>query len=223
MKVLSRAESWTIGDLAGKVGVPTHVLRHWESLGLLEPQARCLGLPAVRARRPRPRRRDPAQQGRRHDPRADRGAPRQRRRRRHEVLTAHLKDIEDRMQALERSRAMTEHALACRAHDVAACPRFASTVADLVEGRLATLPRHDASGARSTTDRDDGRGPREVGGLRIAERRGPPRRLRSSGNRSASAKVRTGQPGGAAPAPPVGPATPAPEPTSPMRTDWLTC
>jgi MerR family copper efflux transcriptional regulator len=146
MKVLSRAESWTIGDLAGKVGVPTHVLRHWESLGLLEPQRDASGyrrygrddlVRVVAIQRNKAAGMTLEQIG----VLLDSGAAG-----RHEVLTAHLKDIEDRMQALERSRAMTEHALACRAHDVAACPRFASTVADLVEGRLATLPRHDASG-----------------------------------------------------------------------------
>ncbi|MEO3781789.1 MerR family transcriptional regulator [Actinocorallia sp. B10E7] len=28
----------TIGELAGRFGLPTHVLRHWESIGLLAPE-----------------------------------------------------------------------------------------------------------------------------------------------------------------------------------------
>ena len=29
-------DNWSISDLAGRFGLPTHVLRHWESIGLLE-------------------------------------------------------------------------------------------------------------------------------------------------------------------------------------------
>ena len=43
-----------------------------------------------------------------------------------------------RIRLLERSREMTEHALRCRAHDIAACPRFAAHVADLTQGRAPT-------------------------------------------------------------------------------------
>lgn len=46
---------------------------------------------------------------------------------RHEVLEGHLRDIGERMLALERSHEMTEHALRCRAHDITACPRFEVT------------------------------------------------------------------------------------------------
>ena len=128
-------DNWSISDLAGRFGLPTHVLRHWESLGLLEP------------------RRDPSGYRRYgHDDLVriaviqrnklagmsldqirvllDAGA-----RDRHEVLEGHLRDLEERRVALERSREMTEHALRCRAHDITACPRFTAAVADLVEGR----------------------------------------------------------------------------------------
>ena len=39
---------------------------------------------------------------------------------RHDVLTAHLVDLDERAASIERSRAVTEHALRCRAHDIAA-------------------------------------------------------------------------------------------------------
>ncbi len=146
MKVSTATESWTIGDLAGKVGLPTHVLRHWESLGLLDPQRDASGyrrygrddlVRVIAIQRNKVAGMTLEQIG----ALLDGGSAG-----RHEVLTAHLADIEERMRALERSRAMTEHALACRAHDIAACPRFAATVADLVEGRISALPKHDASG-----------------------------------------------------------------------------
>ena len=55
---------------------------------------------------------------------------------RQEILEAHLRDLAERAVAIERSRHMTEHALRCEAHDVTACPRFASYVADITQGRL---------------------------------------------------------------------------------------
>ncbi|TWH30515.1 MerR family DNA-binding protein [Isoptericola variabilis] len=53
---------------------------------------------------------------------------------RREVLTAHLAELDRRQAEMERSRHMTEHALACRAHDIATCPNFRAHVADLVDG-----------------------------------------------------------------------------------------
>ena len=42
---------------------------------------------------------------------------------------------------MRRSREMTEHALRCRAHDIATCPRFSAIVEDLVSGERAAFPR----------------------------------------------------------------------------------
>ena len=133
MKVMT--DDWSISDLAGRFDLPTHVLRHWESIGLLEPRRDASGyrryghdelvriaiiqrnklagmsLEQIRVL-------------------LDAGA-----RDRREVLEGHLRDLQDRMLALERSREMTEHALRCRAHDITACPRFVAAVDDLVEGR----------------------------------------------------------------------------------------
>lgn len=132
----STDDNWSISDLASRFDLPTHVLRHWESLGLLAP------------------RRDAS--GYRRYGRKDlfRVAIIQRNKlagmtleqigilldaesaRRHEVLEAHLRDLDERLLALQRSREMTEHALRCRSHDIATCPRFSAAVEDLVEGRL---------------------------------------------------------------------------------------
>src|SRR3954451_20662132 len=131
---------WSIGEVAERFGLETHVLRHWEDVGLLAPA------------------RDPA--GRRRDSRddvvrvatvirskaagmsldqilvlLDAGAPE-----RHQVLEAHITDLDRRMEEMRGSRAMTEHALRCRAHDIATCPRFSAIVEDLVTGVRVGFP-----------------------------------------------------------------------------------
>ena len=122
----------SIGEIAARVGLETHVLRHWEDVGLLRPQ------------------RDGA--GRRRYSLDDlvRIAVIQRSKAagmtleqvqvlldaeavdRHRVLEAHIADLDRRMEEMRRSRAMTEHALRCRAHDIATCPRFKAAVEDMV-------------------------------------------------------------------------------------------
>jgi MerR family copper efflux transcriptional regulator len=57
----------------------------------------------------------------------DAGAPE-----RHAVLQAHLDDLDRRMEQMRISREMTEHAYRCQAHDIGACPRFQSHLADLM-------------------------------------------------------------------------------------------
>lgn len=127
--------TWSISDLAGRFDLPTHVLRHWEDLGLLQPRRDASGYrrygheDLVRVaviQRNKLAGMTLEQIGVLLDADA---------RDRHEVLEAHLRDLEERSIALERSREMTEHALRCRAHDITACPRFAAAVEDLVEGR----------------------------------------------------------------------------------------
>ena len=140
MKSSPAALDWSIGDTAARFGLETHVLRHWEDMGLLRPA------------------RDPA--GRRRYSRddvvrvatvvrskaagmsleqiqvlLDADAPG-----RHEVLEAHIADLDRRMEDMVRSRAMTEHALRCRAHDIAACPRFSAILEDLVSGERGSFP-----------------------------------------------------------------------------------
>ena len=59
---------------------------------------------------------------------------------RHQVLEAHIADLDRRMEEMVRSRAMTEHALRCRAHDIATCPRFREILEDLLSGEAGTFP-----------------------------------------------------------------------------------
>jgi MerR family transcriptional regulator, copper efflux regulator len=53
---------------------------------------------------------------------------------RHAILETHLAELDARMRELERAREMTAHAFECDQHDIATCPNFVATVADLLEG-----------------------------------------------------------------------------------------
>lgn len=128
----SAESSWSVGEVAARFDAPTNVLRHWESVGLLRPA------------------RDSA--GRRRYAQDDvvRIAVIQRSKAagmsleqiavllddgsagRHEVLQQHLDDLDRRMEEMRRSRDMTEHAMRCRAHDIATCPRFRASVDDVL-------------------------------------------------------------------------------------------
>ncbi len=129
-----KSTRWSIGDVAERFGLPTNVLRHWETMGLVEPErdsggrrryaeedvtrvavivrskAAGMSLDQIRAML------DP-------DPWS-----------RHQVLEEHLADLDRRMAEMRASREMTLHALRCRAHDITNCPRFNAHVEDLLAG-----------------------------------------------------------------------------------------
>ena len=130
----SSAESWTIGELAARFDLATHVLRHWEDVGLLTPARDSAGRrrygrdELVRVAvilRSKHAGMTLDQIGVLLDADA---------RDRHVVLQGHLDDLAARMQEMEHSRAMTQHALECRAHDVATCPHFQKGVKDMLSG-----------------------------------------------------------------------------------------
>lgn len=123
---------WSVGEVAERVGLPTNVLRHWESVGLLRPE------------------RDRAGRRRYGEEEIVRIAVVQRskaagmtleqigillddgRSGRHEVLFAHLADLDQRMEEMRLSKEMTEHAVRCTAHDITTCPRFRAGVEDVL-------------------------------------------------------------------------------------------
>ncbi|MDR7381648.1 MerR family transcriptional regulator [Promicromonospora iranensis] len=131
---------WSVGDLAARFGLETHVLRHWEAMGLLSPtrdgagrrrygtddafrvatiirsKAAGMSLEQIRVL-------------------LDGGAYD-----RHVILEAHIADLEQRMAEMELSREMTRHALECRAHDITACPNFRAHVQDIVDGKVGQGP-----------------------------------------------------------------------------------
>jgi MerR family copper efflux transcriptional regulator len=128
----SSSHPWSVGEVASRVDLPTNVLRHWESVGLLRPA------------------RDQAGRRRYGEEEIVRIAVIQRskasgmtldqiaillddgRSGRHEVLFAHLEDLDRRMEEMRRSREMTEHAVRCTAHDITTCPRFRAGVDDVL-------------------------------------------------------------------------------------------
>lgn len=127
-----KSTSWSVGDVATRFDLPTNVLRHWETVGLLEPE------------------RDAAGRRRYHRDDIVRVATIVRSkaagmsldqiavlldaeaRDRHKVLLAHIADLDRRMEEMRISRSMTQHAYDCKAHDIAACPGFRKQVADLL-------------------------------------------------------------------------------------------
>jgi DNA-binding transcriptional MerR regulator len=142
MKARANSGQWTIGELAARFDLPTNVLRHWETLGLLAPERDSSGYRRY-GREDLVRvavvlRNQAAGMSLEQIAVLLDGEARGR----HEVLEAHLRDLDERARSIERSRAMTEHALRCRAHDIAACPRFAGFVDDLVEGRAPDILVH---------------------------------------------------------------------------------
>lgn len=121
-----------MGDIAARFDLPTNVLRHWESVGLLRPARDTAGRrrygqdDVVRVaviQRSKAAGMSLEQIGVLLD---DSSAGR------HQVLQEHLDDLDRRMEEMRRSREMTEHAMGCRAHDIATCPRFRAGVDDVL-------------------------------------------------------------------------------------------
>ena len=130
---------FSVGEVAERFSLPTNVLRHWESVGLLSP-----------ARDSSDRRRYSRDDAVRvavilrskaagmsldqiaHLLERDMAG-------RHRVLQTHIDDLDRRMEEMRRSKAMAEHALRCSAHDISTCPRFRAELSDLLaefpEGR----------------------------------------------------------------------------------------
>ena len=136
----SRIEmDWSIGDAAGRFGVETHVLRHWEDVGLLRPDRDGAG-------RRRYARDDVVRiaviirskaAGMSLDQIGvllDSDAPD-----RHRILQEHIADLDRRMAEMRQAREMAEHSYACRAHDIATCPGFRKHVDDLVSGATTSF------------------------------------------------------------------------------------
>ena len=126
---------YSIGELADRFGLATHVLRHWEDMGLLTPARR------VASRRV---------YGPAHVTRVaeillgkDAGfsleqlrelftAPDRKQRR--EVLRSQLTQVRERIARLTLSQTLLEHGLRCRHQDYQACPHFQAMVLARVDG-----------------------------------------------------------------------------------------
>lgn len=136
LNVDMKSSPMTIGQVADHFGLPTHVLRHWESVGLLSP-ARAGGgqrryteddlfrvASIVRAKQaglPLPDIRAflTAQ-----DPAA-----------RKDVLRRNHRALEERMAALRSALDLLEAGLNCAHREIAACPNYRAHLTRLVRGR----------------------------------------------------------------------------------------
>jgi MerR family copper efflux transcriptional regulator len=166
MKASVARRSLTVGETAARFGLETHVLRHWEEMGLLTPERdesgyrrygereavriglilcnKVAGMSLEQVRTV-----------------LDADAPD-----RHEALVGHIEQLDRRIAAIHRARAMTTHALECEEHDVAACPRFQGHLQEVLDGvaarfRATAPPEHvvpatDPLGPASLADRDSG-------------------------------------------------------------------
>lgn len=129
---------WSIGEVAARFGLATHVLRHWEDVGLLAPARdaggrRRFGDTEVTRVAVIVRSKAAGMSLEQIDALLDGEAPQ-----RHAVLEAHLAELDRRMAEMERAKEMARHAFECEQHDVANCPRFRSFVADIVAGTAVT-------------------------------------------------------------------------------------
>ena len=132
-----KSSRWSVGEVARQFGLPTNVLRHWESVGLLAPERDAAGRrryghdDVVRAAVVQ-RNKDAGMSLEQIRVLVDSGADDTSAR--HRVLEDHIADLDRRMEQMRLSREMTEHALRCQAHDITTCPRFRSRVTDLLAG-----------------------------------------------------------------------------------------
>jgi MerR family copper efflux transcriptional regulator len=131
-----KSSSITIGEAAARFGLDTHVLRHWEDVGLLHPARDAGG----RRRYVDPdlvriavilRSKDAGMSLEQIGILLDEQAPS-----RHRVLEEHIAELDRRMAEMERSREMSLHALNCRSHDITTCPRFRAIVGGVLDGTV---------------------------------------------------------------------------------------
>ncbi len=145
--VVSGAGMMTIGQLADRFGLATHVLRHWESVGLLEPAERVNG--RRRYRQDQLGRVAMIIRGKAvgmslADLREMLEAPDAGSRR--QVLQRHYDDLGERIAQAEAAREMVEHAMTCEYADFTRCPTFR----DISERMASHLPH--TPGARLAPD-----------------------------------------------------------------------
>lgn len=126
---------YTIGELAARFALATHVLRHWEDMGLLSPARRVAGRrvygPAHLTRVAEIMLGKDAgfslEQLRELFAAPDRD-------RRREVLRAQLAQVRQRIARLTLSQTLLEHGLRCRHSDYQSCPRFQAMVLARLDG-----------------------------------------------------------------------------------------
>lgn len=139
------ASEYTIGELAARFGLATHVLRYWEDVGLLSPARRVAGRRVY----------GPAHVTRVVEIRLgkDAGFSLEQLRelfaasdldQRREVLRMQLAQVRQRIAQLMLSQKLLEHGLRCRHPDYESCPRLQTMVLARLDGvDLAEALDHD--------------------------------------------------------------------------------
>jgi MerR family transcriptional regulator, copper efflux regulator len=131
----SAEDEFTIGQLAARFGLATHVLRHWEDVGLIEPAERVNG-----RRRYRPWHISRVatillskEAGFTLDQiKAILDAPDGPARK--ELLRRHRDQLDRRLAGIEASRRIVQHGIDCRAEDFTRCPNFLRIVEEMAAG-----------------------------------------------------------------------------------------
>ena len=139
MKSSRASIDWSVGETATRFGLETHVLRHWEDVGLLLPERdgagrRRYGQDDVVRIATIVRSKAAGMTLDQIGVLLDADAPD-----RHRILQDHIADLDRRMAEMQHAKEMALHAYECRAHDVASCPRFRQHVDDLVTGAVASF------------------------------------------------------------------------------------
>ncbi|MBW9109470.1 MerR family transcriptional regulator [Microbacterium ureisolvens] len=158
--------SLSIGDAAARFSLPASVLRHWEDVGLLDPQRdsggrRRYGDDDLVRIGVIVRSKNAGMSLEQIGVLVDEQAPE-----RHRVLEEHLADLDRRMADMERSRRMTEHALRCRSHDITTCPRFRAIMEEVVAGTGRWREAEEPPVETAAVSTDRGRKGREAASAR---------------------------------------------------------
>jgi len=152
------SEEMTIGELAARFGLATHVLRHWEAMGLLTPAARVNG--RRRYRQEHVYRVALILRGKETglslgQLREFLSTPDSSSRR--ALFERHRVALERRIAQAQAAKAMIEHALECPYEDFTQCPNFQRHVAMILEERLPPQANADLpSRARAAADSKKG-------------------------------------------------------------------
>jgi MerR family transcriptional regulator, copper efflux regulator len=126
----------TIGQLAARFGLATHVLRHWEDVGLIEPAERVNGRRRYRtwhASRVATILLTKDAGFRLDQIKAIFDAPSGPARK--ELLRRHRDELDRRLAGIEASRQMVQHGIDCPAEDFTRCPKFLRIVEEMAAGR----------------------------------------------------------------------------------------
>ncbi|NEW37621.1 MerR family transcriptional regulator [Nocardia cyriacigeorgica] len=125
---------FTIGDVAARFGLATHVLRHWETMGLLQPAGRVNG--RRRYNRDHLVRVAMIVRGKKSGLSLEQlrdwlDAPD--RTARTTVLARQHAELARRIAEAQASQRMIEHAMECEAEEFTKCPTFRHMVAELID------------------------------------------------------------------------------------------